>query len=368
MRTIATSFVLCLLWVTAALAQQMSDRESAELIGPVKSVDVYQVDYFMKDGLIEEGKRRALRSTTYNRDGSADEQISYDEMGKSTGKYKYNYDEKGRNIGGEDRSAPPEAGSSVPKIVFILDSESRKTQHIDYDSEGNVTTRFVYKYDTKGNLSEEEWYGHMGGLGGRSVYTYDEAGHQTSRTLYEENSSFIQKTLSTYDAGGNETEWVQYNGELLRYKIISKYDDKKRLLEKETFEFNGVPGAYASHAPEPGKIIYNYDDEGRTKEVVTLNSEGEMKGKVIYVYDKRGNEIERRMYNGDGSPQDLEMQFYDDISKPGSPFRGRLKGTALTRIEYDSRGNWTKKIYLIQARKGGKPQPYSAEQRKIIYY
>lgn len=369
MRALLSLFVTCLIWAAPVASQTKTERESADLAGPVKSVEVYLIDFFMRDSKIEEGKRRPWHSTTYNSDGNIIERVSYDDTGKITGKSRHTYDAKGRNTGHEDLSAILNESSAVPRRdVYVLDAEGLKIEHIAYQSDGSIGTRFVYKYNLKGNLTEEEWYSHTGQLGGRSIYTFDEVGNQTSQSSYDRDGSLNWKNISKYDERGNRIEWIQYQKDVLRYKMVFSYESKGRILEKETFEFNATPNVYTSHAPEPGKVIYTYDDEKRTKEEATYNPYGVLKHKIAYTFDERGNEVGQMMFNGDGSPKDLEIQFYDNIHEPGSPFRGTLSGKSLIEIEYDSHGNWTKKTRLIQSKKGGKPRPYSAEQRVITYY
>lgn len=209
---------------------------------------------------------------------------------------------------------------------------------------------------------------HTGQFGGQTVYTYDERGNQTSQASYSADGAVNWKTCSTYDAQGNITEWVQYEHETLRYKVISTYDEKGRVVESETIEFNAIPNVYVSHAPVPGKVVYIYDDEKRTKEVATYKPDGTLKDRVVYAYDTKGNEVGRSMFKADGTPNDPVIQFYDNIYEPGSKFRGSLSGKTLVEFEYDSHGNWTKKTYLIQLDKDSKLQPYRTEERVITYY
>jgi hypothetical protein len=369
MRLVFSSLILCLLWITPIVSQTKTDRDRAELVGPVKSVEAYLIDFSMKNGTIVEGKRRPWHSTTYNPEGNISEKVSYDHTGAITAKYIHTYDATGRSIGYEEYSATLDKNLTIPRRhVYTLGEEGRRVEYIVFESDESVGTRFLYKYDAKGNLTEEQWYAHTGQLGGKSLYIFDEKGNQTSQTNYHGDGALNWKNISKFDGNGNRTEWLQYQGSTLRYKITSSYDSKGRILDKETFEFNGIPGSYTSHAPEPGKVVYTYDDEKRTKEVATYEVNGTLKGKVVYTYDERGNEIGLTMFNGDGSPKNLEIQFYDNVHKPGSAFRGTLSGRSLMNIEYDSYGNWTKKTRFIQSEKAGQPQAYSAELRVITYY
>ena len=369
MRVVFVLPILFSLWITPILSQTKTDRDRAELVGPVRKVEAYLVDFEMKEGGSVEKKRRPWYSTTYHSEGNISEKVSYDQAGTIVEKLIHTYDAKGRNTGYEEYSATLDKSLTIPRRhVYTFDEEGRKVEYIVFESEGSVGTRFVYKYDAKGNLIEEEWYAHTGLLGGRSVNTFNENGKPTSQAYYSGEGTLNWKNMSKYDAEGNRTEWVQYQGEILRYKITSSYDSKGRIQENETFEFNGNPNVRATHSPEPGKVVYTYDDEKRTKEVATYDVNGTLKSKAVYSYDDRGNEIGLTRFKGDGSPENFELQLYDNLGKPGTAFRGTISGRSLMNIEYDSRGNWTRKTRLIQPEKGGPPQAYHAELRVITYY
>ena len=369
MKILLALAIASFIWFPAGIAQNQTDRGQAGLIGSAKTVEAYIIDFAMKDGKIEQGKRRPWYSTTYNLEGNIIERTSYDHLGNITEKLVYTYDTTGRNTGYEEYSATLDKTLTIPrKHIYTLDDRGTRIESRVYDSDGTLASRFTYKYDAKGNKTEEGFYYHTGQFGGKSVYTYDERGNQTSQTSYGADGTVNWKTVSTYDARGNRTEWLQYERDTLRYKIISMYDERGRIVGNETIESNALPNVLVSHAPVPGKVSYTYNDEKRTKEVATYKPDGSLKDRVVHAYDDKGNEIGRAMFKADGTPNDPVIQFYDNINEPGSKFRGSLSGKSLVGFEYDSHGNWTKKTSLIQSGKDSKPQPYRAEERIITYY
>ena len=289
-------------------------------------------------------------TTSYNTDGNISERAAYDQTDAITSRHVHTYDTNGRSTGYEEYPYLIDKTLTIPRRhVYTLNGEGRRVEYIVFESNGKVGTRFVYKYDTRGNLIEEQWYGYTGILGGRTVSTFDEFGNQTSQTNYQGDSALNWKNTSTYDSNGNKTESLQYHGKTLRYKFLCSYDSKGRILEKETVEFNSIPGALPpTHSPEPGKVVYTYDDEKRTKEVATYEVDGRLKDKFVYAYDERNNEVGLKVFNADGSLKNGETQ--------------------ITNIEYDSYGNWTMKTSLIKSEKGGQPQAYHAQRRVITYY
>lgn len=342
------ALLVSLLWITPIVAQTKTDKDRDELTGPVKCVEAYLIDFVKKDNGIVETRQRWY-TTTYNTDGNIAEKVTYDQTGAISEKLVYTYDANGRSTGYEEYPALIDKSLTIARHhVYKLDEEGRNVEYTVFESDGSFGTRFVYKYDAKGNLTEQRWYAHTGQLGGTLVYTFDEKGNETSQSSYEGNSALSWKSISKYDENGNKTEWVQSQGNTLKYKIVFSYDIKGRILEKETAEFNRPPNALAvTHAPEPGKVVYTYDDDKRTKEAATYDTDGTLKEKVAYAYDERKNEVGLTTFNADGSIKNGEA--------------------LLMNIEYDSHGNWTRKTRLIQSEKGGPPQPSHAQLRVITY-
>ena len=348
MRKFCVLFVLSLLWTNPTTSQTKTDRD--QLVGAVKRVKAFLIDFVRNDNRMVEEKRHPWYMATYNIEGNISEKTSYDQSGAIMERLVYTYDANGRSTGYEEYAALLDKTLTIPRRhVYTLNEDGRRVEYVVFESDGSIATRFVYKYDVKGNLTEEQWYAHTGKLGGRLVSTFDEKGNQTSQTSYQADGALSWKVISKYDANGNRTEWLQYEGNTLKYKILSSYDSKGRVLETETIEFNRIPGTLPpTHSPEPGKVVYTYDDDKRTKEVATYDSDGTLKGKVAYTYDERQNEVGRAEFNADGSLKNGAILFFN--------------------IEYDSHGNWTRKTRLIQSEKGAQPQATHAELRVITYY
>ncbi len=363
------AFVVTILFCFPAIAQNKTDREQVNLNGSVKTVEAYRIEFSLKDGKTEQAKRLPWYSNTFNPQGNLTERITYNHLGNIIEKIVYTFDAKGRSIGYDEYHTISDKIITLPrKHIYTLDDNGNKIEYRVFESNGTPASRFVYKYDLKGNKIEDSFYYHTGQFGGKTVYTFDDRGNQTSQTLYSADGIVSGKTIFTFDDKGNDTQAINYQGGILRYKFISKYDGKGRILEKETIEFNAIPNVTTSHAPIPGKVIFTYDDKKRTKEITTYKPDGALVESVIYTYDNQNNEIERVVFKEDGSPNNLVIQFYDNINEPGSKFRGSLSGKSLVEFEYDSHGNWTKKIHLIRSGKDAKPEAYYAEEQMITYY
>ena len=363
------AFVVTILLCFPAIAQNKTARQQANLNGSVKTVEAYRIEFSFRDGKTEQAKRLSWYSNSFNSKGDLTERVTYNHLGEITEKIVYSFDKKGRNTGYDEYHTIRNKIIIIPrKHIYTLDDKGNRIEYGVFESNGNPASRFIYRYDSKGNKIEYSHYYHTGQIGGTTVYTYDKKGNQISEISYNPERVVTWKIISTYDAKGNETERLQYERDNLKYKIVSRYDNKQRILEKETTEFNATPNSFTSHAPIPGKVIYAYDDTKRTKEVATYKPDGTLVERIIYTYDSRDNEIEYAMFKGDDSPNFSQIQFYDNTSASGVKLLGSLSGKSVKEYEYDSHDNWTKITYLIQSEEGVKPTAYYAEERVITYY
>ena len=366
---LAALLTICVLGVASVSAQKKPDRERLGLQGPVKSIESYVVECNLADGEVQEGKPRISETTIFARTGGFKERLSYDQHGLLRDRFVYTYDTQGRNTGYEEYSSILDKTlTRARRHVYTLDAEGNISEYRVFDSDGSVGARFTYKYDQKGNKTEDSFWSPIGEQPAKTVYTWDEQGNELSRAYYRADGTLEWKTISKRDSEGRVSEWLQYINQKLKYSISYSYDQKDRILESVTREFDANPNLRTSHAPQDGKVVYSYDDANRTKKVSTYGPDGLLKNREIYEYDARGNEIGVTRFNSDGSQNDTVIHFYDDISEPRSKYRGQLRGKSVFEFEYDANGNWTRKVYLIQEAQGAKGKPFRIEQRRITYY
>jgi hypothetical protein len=345
-------------------AQVKNSSETSGLTGCVKSVELSRIEYALKDGKSVEGKPVPIQTIAFDEDGNKTEQVTYDRSGSATDRLVYTYDAAGRNTGYDEYSSIVDKSlSTARRHVYKLDDAGRTIEHAVFDSDGSTASRFFYKYDDRGNKLEELFYSGNGSRTGKSVNVYDGNAKLLSQTSYDADDNVSWKIVNSYDAEGRKTELVHHQGGILRYRITYKYDDKGRVKEEETSEYNAPPNVHTSHAPVPGKVVYAYDDDKRTKEVVYYNEDGSLKNRLVYAFDAKGNDAGTRTFNADGTPQNIEIHWYDN----GKLLR-TLGGTRSVKHEYDSHGNWTRKTHFIKAADADKPEPYCVESRTITYY
>ena len=117
---------------------------------------------------------------------------------------------------------------------------------------------------------------------------------------------------------------------------------------------------------------YKYDANGYRIEEVQTGDQG-LVAKVVSVYDASGLRTERRMYTKQGLFARRTYTYGSD----GNPIveaeydpRGGLVGKQGYSYEFDSTGNWIKRITSSQGMSDGKPvsEPAEVTYRTITYY
>ena len=361
---VVLSLLVLLSGARAQTGQGRNDPEKAGLAGRVKSVEVWRVEYVLGSAGSVEARRALFRRTTYDEAGNRDEEVTYPPGGSSYSRSVYTYDAAGRNTGYEEYSTIADKGSGKPRRhVYKLDDAGRTSEYTVYESDGSAGSRFTYDYDAAGNKTEEVFYSWQGMRMGRLAYEYDGRGRLLTQTSYDGDDVVGWRNVNVYGAEGDRTESAQYQGGTLRYRFFYKYDAKGRVKEVETREFNALPDLRPSHAPEPGRVVYAYDDEKHAKDVITYDEGGALKKRFLHASDGRGNDAGVMELNADGSPKVKEVHWYEN-----RVLRRTLRGVPDAEFVYDTRGNWTRKTLVIKPAGAGRPEPYWAEHREIVYY
>ena len=352
--------LICSLSVCGRVAAQdpAPNLATDQLVGPVKTVEQVRVGYAFHDGNLSETARLLFRKTNYDRDGNRIEQITYQGKGEIIEKLVYTYDALKRNtVYDEYFHLTGQALLGPRKHIYTLDANGRPVDFILYESDGTAGSHFTYAYDQNGNKTEE-CFSHLNGkCMGRMAYTYDAKGHQLTQSSYTNDGTLAWKNVSTFDSSGHQIEWLQYQNGILRYQRVFRYDDLGRISEQETSEFNKPLNGFSDHAPEPGKIVYTYSEH--SKQIANYNVAGALTSRQVVTSDEKGNEVSREFFKGDSSRK---------LCEDGSPENRQFGNSTQTRTEYDSHGNWIKRIHLTRAAGAKEPVPSSAEYRIITYY
>jgi hypothetical protein len=243
--------IFILFFIPLAVLEAKEDRETGELIGPVRSVTVEQGRWesgtwapgegvmvnkrsygdngkvietemaFYKDGILHNsGIYRSIHtyepennkeiSTSYGGDGKLSKRIV--RIGSADGKQGEEYLYNAEGVGGK-------------RYLYKLDDQGRNVETIAYKSDGSIHSRYVNTYDEEGNLSEAISYKADDSVDYKAVNTYDENGNWVEGIIYNADESIDRKSIHRYDAKGMETEMAVYDADGL-------------LLQKESYSYH----------------------------------------------------------------------------------------------------------------------------------
>ena len=251
------AFTIMLFLFPPASAQQKSDREKADLIGPVRSVRSKTTEY--KDATLKVSLQTKERDLiTYDEKGNELEHIIEEFYGMAGGKDIRKYDSKGilnevlvfNSEGLHERQVHAFENGKLLSIVYYDPKDKETISEINSYGEGGllVETKYiqkkkafgktVYKYDEKGNLVEAGYYEMNGArsfaLFGpcrgahRVTYAYNEHRKQTKVVFYQLDGSVKDSFQYSYDAKG-----------LMTTQIIQYYDNKQAFDYAYEFDSQG---------------------------------------------------------------------------------------------------------------------------------
>jgi hypothetical protein len=218
--------------------------------------------------------------------------------------------------------------SSIKRNMY--DNKGNKIENV-YNSDGKINNTKKIIYDDNGNITEESIYNSSGILESKYSYKYGAKGDMTEQNIYNSEGNKSGTELYSYDDNGNKTEENIYNstGDLTdSHKFVSDKDENGNLVIKDIFKTED--GEYTEWQ--------KFDAAGNKIEEGSGRTEGKNNTVTTFKYDGNGNAVEE--YCNDPE-QYIKYQY-----------------------EYDSRGNWIKKI--VFEKKVGIPQLLT--ERKIIYF
>lgn len=170
-----------------------------------------------------------------------------------------------------------------------------------YDTNGNVTSKYVYEYDANGKITAEYYYG-AEGLESKKIYEREE-GKETVATVY--------------DGDDRMTERIRYNlaGKRYLYERFY-YDDNGKLSEiQESESLENGHTVSRTYEYENGKLQsvfvqeYSYDTEFKTHLIESYDGEGNLLSRSEY--DGNGKRTESFGYTADGT-QDYYAKYNEN--------------------------------------------------------
>lgn len=179
--------------------------------------------------------------------------------------------------------------------LIIFDQKGNKIEENIYASDGNLRKKYTFEYDNLGNLSKKNRYNFDGSLYEKHTYEYDDKGNLVIDNSYWSDGSLKIKLTYKYDNIGNVIKEQKYrsDGTLLK-KYRYQYDNKGNLVKKNRHESDGI----IIIRPSQTTIwmwTYKYDDKGNIIEVKEYDSVGNLDNvkNFKYEYDSKGNWVKR---------------------------------------------------------------------------
>ena len=228
---------------------------------------------------------------------------------------------------------PDKKGRPQQQDTISYDTHGNEAGRTIYDDYGFLVGRQVNKHDPNGHLIESLLSDPDGAVMMRQVYAYSD-GKLSETSHYGPKGEVGLREVNRYDANGRLSEGVYYEEEKEAAKTVYRYDGAGRRAEAVFYMADGSK-AVAPVGPCLGahRMTYSYDENGRPHEAVAYEPDGTMKKRWLYAYNEKGLM----------SVEKLE----DDYDYT----------TRLHAYEYDSRGNWIKRISTVTE----KPKPRQLE-------
>jgi TonB family protein len=181
---------------------------------------------------------------------------------------------------------------------------------------------------------------------------FDEAGRMKEFTFNPNSRTSIKREF-VYDAEGNRQE------KLFQYRVVDEATNKCELI--------GEPRLF--------NVVLKFDAEGNRVGEDKFAASGNGVEKKVYKFDTENNADELAIYGNDNAFLSRCVEVYDKQDRPFEKVCYNEEGAILAREsydvkEFDSKGNWVKRIETIWQMKDGKPVAIGklVSYRTILYY
>ena len=266
LRPTLLALLLLAAFCPAASARQKTDRESQNLLGPVKSVSAERIDPADDSGGVKgPGRRRPLDAVTFDERGREVGRVIYDDYGFLVGTQSNTYDAEGRLA---ESSLKAEEEERRSREVYRYDAGSRLVEKLSYEGGGPEALSESFSYDARGRVGEVA-LSFRGKPAGKTTFRYDAAGRVSG--------------VAFYTAGGKPA--LAPVGPCFGvHRLAYWYDARGRVAGERAFE----PDNSLKR-----KTVYAYDDKGNVREESRTDAYGSTTFRHAYEYDERGNWTKR---------------------------------------------------------------------------
>ena len=205
-------------------------------------------------------------------------------------------------------------------------------------------SKTIYERSADGKSITRKTFGQDGSLLVKGLSLYDEKGNRIEDRNYDKEGSLLFKLLHVYDVDGNSVESKSYLRDgSLKSKSVSVYDGNGNMTSSSFTKCTSQQDCILEY-----KSMNTYDTKGILTEAMIYKADGELDHRSLYIHNAKGQQQQKTDYNADGSIREKES-YYN---------------------EYDSVGNWIKRVTTKAVSKEGKLilEPLSIIKRNITYY
>ena len=216
-------------------------------------------------------------------------------------------------------------GQISSKLLYKYDNNNNKVEYQKFEKREKPDIELTYKqsftYDDKGNKKIEN--GFDGITAYKIIYNYLPDGKTKDVTKYNVNNSINEKWESSY-SNNVQTISVLKLGTTLDYTLERKTDSKDNILEeirrdskgkevaRTTAEFDANNNVISTAEYYSGKLskkfAYKYNSQNQLIEINLVNPDGSKSLSRAYKYDDKGNILEEKWF--DGVPNDFSSKNY----------------------------------------------------------
>lgn len=282
---VSFSIVLIALSLLTLTAQTKDDEKERKRVSESNIKAVTQWAHRYTEGE-PNPKGNKTTETYYDKSGNPIEIINYRSNGDISSRllYKYNSDNLRTEYIMYQKLNKPEHEVSYKQSIHY-NTKGVKTVEVIFD--GATGYRVTYDYLPNDNLKEIVKYGVGNMVDERWVYSYD--GNNQQISIYIPDKTLNAVVNKKFNSDGNllEEQRIDAQGKELK-KVISKYDPKGREVEMSEY-FSGKLMK---------KLQYVYSNVDLLVEVIQHNPDGSKFTQSKYSYDSKGNLLEEQWSDG----------------------------------------------------------------------
>lgn len=294
------------------------------------------------------------QSITYNSKDSITEEVYYDNAGKNFRRNYFIYDDNGKLVESASIDASDAESSKITRYKYNPAGQLIEEAHSALD--GSNAYRVETNYNKKGLWETITIYDTDGTIAEKQTCKYNKSGIPVEISYYGENAKFLYKCSSKYDTKDNSVETkitTTLGVEVLSYTDFLNANKQFVKKHKVTNDFE-----------IKGYVQYKYNSKGVSVEEETYRPEGTLKNRNVY--DGNRNLLEMNRFEQDGTIGYKSTFKYDTMNNPTEWVNyekdGSKKSTTTYTYEYDSRGNWIKRVIFSDS------EPALVTTREIEYY